>query len=209
MAGEDGFLTRWSRRKLAEKPDGAEPEPASLPVEEPAPPEPLVSEEPEFDVSSLPDIESLTAESDVSAFLRKGVPEFLKNAALRKAWSADPAIRDYIGPVENGWNFNDPNAIPGFAEYSPGLDAEAMVREIMGEPGLPEPVDPTEFGREPVLESVRRPGPPRASIKLDSAPDPAESCDKSLDAVQHQTAGIVEEKPEAPPRRRHGGAVPH
>lgn len=208
MAGEDGFLTRWSRRKLSEKPEAeTRPEPASLPAAvEPGSPAP---EEPEFDLSTLPDVESLTAESDVAAFLRKGVPELLRNAALRKVWSADPAIRDYIGPVENGWNFNDPNAIPGFAEFSPGLDAEAMVREIMGEPAPPEPVDPAHIAGEPALESVRRPGPPRASIKLEPAPEFRESCDESLDAVQHQTSGIIDEKAEQPTRRRHGGAVPH
>jgi hypothetical protein len=27
---------------------------------------------------------------------------------------SDPAIRDFVGIAENQWDFNDPNAIPGF-----------------------------------------------------------------------------------------------
>ncbi|TIU06806.1 MAG: DUF3306 domain-containing protein, partial [Mesorhizobium sp.] len=51
----------------------------------------------------LPRVEDLTAESDLSAFLRKGVPKMLKRAALRRMWSLDPAIRDHIGPSEYAW----------------------------------------------------------------------------------------------------------
>jgi hypothetical protein len=35
-------------------------------------------------------------------------------AALRRAWSADPAIRDFIGLSENSWDFNAPDGVPGF-----------------------------------------------------------------------------------------------
>ncbi|TJW63467.1 MAG: DUF3306 domain-containing protein, partial [Mesorhizobium sp.] len=62
----------------------------------------------------LPRIEDLTAESDLSAFLRKGVPKMLKRAALRKMWSLDPTIRNYIGPSEYGWDFNEPGSMAGF-----------------------------------------------------------------------------------------------
>jgi hypothetical protein len=45
----------------------------------------------------------------------------------------DPAIRDFKGPQENDWNFNDPNGIPGFGELGPELDAKGKVVEILGE----------------------------------------------------------------------------
>ena len=38
----------------------------------------------------------------------------MSRAALRRAWAADPAIRDFVGLAENAWDFNDPHAMPGF-----------------------------------------------------------------------------------------------
>ena len=54
--------------------------------------------------------ESIVAESDVRAFLAPGVPPELTRAALRRTWSADPKIRDFIGLSENSWDFNDLDA---------------------------------------------------------------------------------------------------
>jgi hypothetical protein len=33
---------------------------------------------------------------------------------LRALWS-DPAIRDFVGIAENGWDFTKPDTIPGFS----------------------------------------------------------------------------------------------
>src|SRR5690606_28878678 len=59
-------------------------------------------------------------EGDLSAFLREGVPTALRNAAMRKMWSLDPAIRDHIGLAENAWDFNQPDAMPGFGPREAG-----------------------------------------------------------------------------------------
>ncbi len=59
------------------------------------------------------------AKTDLRAFLGKGVPAELTVAALRRGWSADPAIRDFIGLSENSWDFNDPGGIPGFGTLEP------------------------------------------------------------------------------------------
>jgi len=64
--------------------------------------------------ASLPSIDAITADTDIIAFLQTGVPAELTRAALRRAWSSDPAICDFIGVAENQWDFNDPNGIPGF-----------------------------------------------------------------------------------------------
>src|SRR3546814_13556309 len=48
----------------------------------------------------LPSLENLTAESDLTAFIREGVPESLKKAALRKMWLLEQAIRDHVGLAE-------------------------------------------------------------------------------------------------------------
>jgi hypothetical protein len=47
------------------------------------------------DETPLPPLESLTKDSDFAAFLRPGVPEELRQAALRKLWRSDPA---WAGP---------------------------------------------------------------------------------------------------------------
>lgn len=141
MSEQEKFLERWSRRKrvageLPEKPAVSEqgtPAAANdLPGDKPAvagaAPQPPV-----FDPASLPSIESIGAQTDISAFLKPGVPGELKLAALRRAWSTDPAIRDFKGLQENDWNFNDPNGIPGFGELDPGFDVKKMLRDLFGE----------------------------------------------------------------------------
>jgi len=62
----------------------------------------------------LPPLQSITVGTDIRSFLASNVPVALTNAALRRAWATDPAIRDFIGIAENQWDFNDPTAMPGF-----------------------------------------------------------------------------------------------
>ena len=135
--GDDkGFLTRWSRRKQeARLPEreapASDPGVAAEPAAEAAFPE-------EFDLSSLPTIEELTSETDITAFLRKGVPEQLRNAALRKSWALDPAIRDYVNPaLDYAYDWNTPGGVPGNSELGAGIDVARMVSQIMGTGGTP------------------------------------------------------------------------
>ena len=90
---------------------------------------------PEFDLSSLPKLEELTGSTDITAFLRKGVPEHLRNAALRKSWALDPAIRNYVNPaLEYAYDWNTPGGVPGGGELGAGVDVARLVSQIMGEP---------------------------------------------------------------------------
>ena len=110
---DEEFLARWSRRKREAKAAVDAPPPAETP--DPAPS--ATAENPanaEVDLANLPPVESITAATDVTAFLRQGIPPELSRAALRRAWAADPAIRDFVGLAENAWDFNDPHAMPGF-----------------------------------------------------------------------------------------------
>jgi hypothetical protein len=76
MAGDrEDFLRRWSRRKLGAAAEAAAPKP---PAPAPAAPE-----------APLPPVDSLTPESDFSAFMRAKVDEGVKRAALKKLF-ADP-----------------------------------------------------------------------------------------------------------------------
>jgi len=105
------------------------------PADHPNPPErgaPAVTAS-GFDAATLPPIESIDAQTDITVFLRSGVPNELRLAALRRAWTVDPAIRDFKGPHENDWNFNDPNSVPGFGELGPEVDVKRTVAKILGE----------------------------------------------------------------------------
>ena len=152
MNDPEHFLSRWSRKKREEngqdrriaKRDGRQD--AATPPAVDSSPAPALGEMPRrppaaaqstanapaFDPASLPSIESIGAQTDISAFLKPGVPSDLRYAALRRAWSVDPAIRDFKGLQENDWNFNDPNGIPGFGPLSPDIDVKKMAAALFG-----------------------------------------------------------------------------
>src|SRR5258708_30550533 len=79
-----------------------------------------------FDPASLPPLQSITLGTDIRSFLTSSVPVELTNAALRRAWVTDPAIRDFVGIAENQWDFNDPTAIPGFGPLTAGNDVAGL-----------------------------------------------------------------------------------
>lgn len=125
MAGD--FLNRWSRLKQQ----------GSSSQETPAFDAAVLTEE---EVAALPDIETLTAESDVTCFLRKGVPAILRNAALRRMWMLDPAIRDFVGPARDySYDWNLPGGVPGSGPLEPGAITAAMLRRIFGDQEQPGP----------------------------------------------------------------------
>jgi uncharacterized protein DUF3306 len=145
MSGPDeadrdkGFLARWSQRKQeAKQPEPKEEAPAGESVESPGSPAPQGEDvTPEFDLSTLPKLEELTGSTDITAFLRKGVPEHLRNAALQKSWALDPAIRNYVNPaLEYAYDWNTPGGVPGGGELGAGVDVARLVSQIMGEPAV-------------------------------------------------------------------------
>ena len=130
-AGDKSFLARWSQRKHEAKQSdsGAAvvvPEGAVAPVAE-------SDVEPEFDLASLPKLEEISASTDITAFLRKGVPQHLRNAALRKSWALDPAIRNYVSPaLDYAYDWNTLGGVPGSSEIEAGLDIGRLISQIMG-----------------------------------------------------------------------------
>src|SRR5262245_8604527 len=132
---DEEFLKRWSRRKQEAKQEKAAEQAPSPPGQTAAasPETAEVASEPEIDLSKLPSIDSITAATDITEFLRKGIPAELSRAALRRAWATDPTIRDFVGLAENAWDFTDPNAIPGFgALQSTPEQIGAMVERVIG-----------------------------------------------------------------------------
>jgi hypothetical protein len=99
VSDSETFLARWL--KLKGQAQGASP-----PIDPP-------SAAP-FDLSSLPPLHSIVADTDMQQFMHEAVPEEVTRAALRSAWTADPAVRDFVGIAENQWDFNDHASMPGF-----------------------------------------------------------------------------------------------
>jgi Protein of unknown function (DUF3306) len=164
MNDPEDFLTRWSRRKRAaadesEKSESEKPpreqgeqrasdtppadQPADAATSQPTT-TPSKTTEPVFDLSKLPPIESITAETDIHAFLAPGVPAELRLAALRRAWVADPKVRDFVGLNDYDFDFHTPGAIPGFGslEMTDDLRRE-LARVITGWQPEPEAGTPT------------------------------------------------------------------
>jgi hypothetical protein len=118
MSEQEKFIERWSRRKQEAENEAKQPDANETKSDATNPSADEVREEskhrPIFDPKSLPSLDSITATTDIRAFLAAGVPEELKQAALQRVWRTDPAIRDFVGLSENSWDFNDPNGAHGF-----------------------------------------------------------------------------------------------
>jgi hypothetical protein len=218
---DEEFLARWSRRKHEARAGNDAAVPAR-PTEPQSPAAPLrTADDPasaEVDLSNLPPIESITAATDVTAFLRQGIPPELSRAALRRAWASDPTIRDFVGLAENAWDFNDPHAMPGFGPLDCSEEQlGALVDRIVGgargaadslTTAIPEQKDASpsaDSNHEPLLES-RAPETvadlsPAEEISSDEPPSaPA--------AVQPEAPQSVESDQTSPRRRTHGSALP-
>lgn len=254
-AGDDpeatGFLHRWARLKRtggdpAEGDEATEDAvPGALgpdenaagreavqPIDPEHGPEPKPEPEPEPDpdlIASLPRIEDITADTDVTAFLRSGVPRALRNAALRRAWAADPRIANYLDPARDYfWDWNAPAGMPGGIPGGGGtLGAEAvakMVRAVVGlvqeadavapapSPGPTPATGPTPVVASPAPVPARNPSEGAApeptgknapgAVFSDPEPGPTPGADRAAAKSTLQGAPTVSPTP------RHGGAMP-
>jgi hypothetical protein len=245
MNDPENFLSRWSRRKrtAAEETEHVEPASTETAAKDRPPADTQESSpeiesvdkkkekaaEPAFDLSKLPSIESITAETDIRAFLAPGVPTELTRAALRRAWVIDPKIRDFIEIAENQWDFTAPG-VPGFDLSPPTGDIKQMLAQIL----------PKSLGELPAEEGVKAPDAATSSIEspshrnvtevpLESGEsheperekiaqhDPGTSVENSetenaapqkVPALQEpqKVSALQEERPT--PKRSHGGAMP-
>src|SRR5215472_2467683 len=145
MNDPEDFLARWSRRKRAAAEEAQAQEAVAAPdAPPPDAPEPAREEtglpqsggsqspEPAFDLAKLPPLESITADTDIRAYLAPGVPAELTRAALRRVWSADPQIRDFVGLSENSWDFNEPDAIAGFGRLEITDELRRQIARMVG-----------------------------------------------------------------------------
>jgi hypothetical protein len=110
VAVTENFLARWARRKAAARGEEADAERMVYDAasrRSDAIEAPLAS--PPVDPASLPPLDSLGPESDVTAFLRPGVPAELRTAALRRMWTSDPLIAGFRGLNDYDEDYNAPH----------------------------------------------------------------------------------------------------
>ena len=198
----ENFLERWSKHKITERDRStadqttadkktadnraSRDDQASAIVpprsDATAPP----SSDETFDLTQLPSIDSIGANTDVTAFLRPGVPSELTRAALRRAWSSDPAIRDFVGLVENGWDFNDPSAMPGFGPISPEEVARLTAQIISALPEAPhEPATQNKVAGQEQSQLEQPQTPIEGQVESTTASEPEHDEDHA--AQQSQT----------------------
>ncbi len=212
---DKGFLARWSQRKQEAKQPEPQPDEPAAATE--IPPALEADAAPEFDLSSLPKLEEMTGATDITGFLQKGVPEHLRNAALRQSWALDPAIRNYVNPaLEYAYDWNTPGGVPGAGELGAGMDVARMVLQIMGDGPGDEP-SPSAAAVEPEAERgdpEPNPGSPAAAPEGDLPVEALrQSDDEGLSAAK-KNVGTEPHPPEdspaapQPPVRRHGTAKP-
>ena len=227
MSEPENFLTRWSRRKQeaeheAETPDDAprEDNMAEAPVVEGSQTEAVSAEEkePEFDLSSLPPVESIGAGTDIRAFLQKGVPLELSRAALRRAWVSDPTIRDFIEVAENQWDFATGSDIPGFGPLEASDDVRRMVAEIFqGRPDATAAESaPTENSVQELADEQNSQGVTQHAALQNPEPQnlPEASSVRDNTIVQREEENTATQydaqhsEDDLPIKRAHGGALP-
>jgi hypothetical protein len=217
MSGDDGFLARWSRRKRSAaatarqsaKPENAEDSATSKTAATALPAEETRSL---FDPEGLPPIDSISTGSDIRPFLAAGVPSDLVGAALRRAWSADPAIRDFIGLSENSWDFNVLGGVPGFGSLT-AEEVRRLVAQVMENAASPA-ADRLPGNKVP--QSADAPAQQATGSVLDHMKMSRDAdADHRNSALQSQESNIAtqHEKGERklrsrPLRPRHGGALP-
>lgn len=214
MSDEDKpFLARWSQRKREANqlaPAQAEPTNDAEPVTDDAGRavgEPAEREGEAFDLASLPKLEDLTADSDMTVFFRKGVPEGLRNAALRKSWALDPAIRNYVNPaLDYAYDWNAPGGVPGGGELAAGTDIAKLVSQIIGSSeATPKPASvlddeaPADPLRTDDVAALPSAVPPAPAVRLSDSATP-----RHAEAANRSDIG----KPDESKQEGHSSSVP-
>ena len=204
---DDGFLSRWSRRKRGEAPE-AEASPAGpdagtgtgAGAGEDTRTDAEILEE-----LGLPDPETLRPGDDIRAFMAKSVPHRLRNRALRTLWGSNPVLANLDDLVDYGEDYTDAAmVVEGLAT------AWAVGRGYR--PLEPEPEPEPEVDAQPDTATAEE-----VSADADPAPDDCTAADdapddppadtppeaEAADSTVMAAARPPEPAPQpAPPRRR-------
>lgn len=182
--GQAGFLGRWSRRKQAARTqEASDASPPDTPAAEGVPGDTnglppnasATSPSPDAEPEELvvpPSLDEIGADFDLAPWLKRNVPETWKLAALRRAWSNDPAIRDFKGLADYDLDYNTPGMAPGYGPLSESDDVKAMVRQIFGEP---EPVVGSQTAMVDAEKKASAVDSPETESEAEQALNPAAS----------------------------------
>jgi uncharacterized protein DUF3306 len=234
MNDRETFLARWLRRKNAAATEMVEAEFPPAPA--PAVPEaPVKGGEPaegtaginglrpidaapaarhpdgvapSFDLKSLPAIESIAADTDIRAFLAPGVPAELARAALRRAWAADPKIRDFVGLADYDWDFNAPGSMAGFGPLEMTEELRQIAARIILQSPLAKPVVDSgsdDLGRMEPPGEIPALAHDTTEQEVDVTEPPSES-EPHVAAAQSRSDATERSQLVVGPR--HGGALP-
>ena len=198
MSGDDGFLSRWSRRKVQVQTGVAPVEPAvslaePLPAQLPVAAEAVVDApveaptQPTQPPLTLDDVAQLTPLSDYSRFVAPNVDEGVKRAAMKKLFT-DPHYNIMDGLDTYIDDYGRPDPIP-----------ESMLRQM------------TQSKFLGLFDHEEEPPPPVASTHVETAPavqpsvpEPELSDDENADLrlQQDDAAGRPGTEPGAEPAER-------
>lgn len=230
---DDDFLVRWARRKDAARQRRGAPEaeePAASPA---AAPESASSADETADtelLESLPDIDSLTLESDFTQFLQCGVPEALRRKALRRLWRLDPVFANLDGlnnydedytklgkvvmpelrslyRVGQGMFLGEAPASGPPAPEAAGAQTPAAETAVSGSQDAKSPQTPTE---DPKTSTAATPAPKDAAQSEPTAPPDQPAATASLpygeDEAVRGGAGKAGTRPRSAAARRWGAS---
>jgi hypothetical protein len=171
LADPRDFLARWSRlkRKAQAEPQEAGPRTGTARpgIAEAEPQAPRPGAPPAAKpVEDLPRIETLGKDSDYTPFMRAGVPDALRNEALRKLWQSDPVFANLDGLVDYAEDFG-----VGFAVGGTVATAYRVLQGMADPPDQKEPERAAEPSSAP-LTSTADPAPAAPEVARTSAASP-------------------------------------
>ena len=207
MADDDGFLSRWSRRKVQVQrglpPDPVAPTPAAAAVAGPAaqplppvqpPPEATPDAPPAPPPLTLDDVAALTPDADFSRFVAPQVDGDVKNAALKKLFQ-DPHYNVMDGLDIYIDDYGKPDPIPA-----------SMLREMVQSKMLGLFREEEEAEAKAAAEAIAAQNPaealpdtpaPQPAADPPSLPEPTPDEDPALRLQPHDDAGRAGPEPRA------------
>lgn len=160
------MFARWARRKAqvareeTEEKQEVEPDAAELAANRAA--------------AEAVDLDRLGPDSDLRVFLRRGVPETLKNQALRAVWRSDPVFANLDGMVDYGEDFGRKDLIlkTFTSAWQAGRGYLDKVAEAAETPQPPEPTGETEAAEAPAPAPSHPADRPGIEVARDEAQAP-------------------------------------
>lgn len=209
------FLDRWSRLKR-ETAQEAKPQPQEPDVAQPSA---LTAEKIEELVKSLPDVTTLTQDSDFSVFMQSWVPQDLRRDALRRLWTVEKSVLEHVPLADYALDYNTPGMAPGYGPMIASADMVAQVARMMGKAAFAkaeteaadaQPSAPSDAIDDSAASETDGHVPETEEATIESVLD--ESRIAMIQVDQGAAAAVREDavQPSSfiPARRRHGAASP-